>query len=86
MYDKIHERITVKAIFEPGKRPRIKSFIWQGSEHIITRITLVNQARRGRELVWLFHVTTETMAFKLRLDTDSMSWWVEEKSWEVIHA
>lgn len=82
MYEPIHEKIAVAATFEPGSRPRIHQFVWQNRTYKIIRTTMVNKARRGRESVWLFHVTTETMAFKIRLDTDSLIWWLEELTWD----
>ncbi len=82
MYDPIHEQITVSAVFEPGKRPQIHKFIWNNTLHTVTGQTLITKARKGRELVWMFHITTDTMAFKIRLDTDTMNWWLEEMSWD----
>lgn len=81
MYDHIHEKIKVNAEFHPGKNPDIKSFIWHDKTHVIEKCTLVTKARHGRELVWLFHVVTATDAFKLRLDTEELNWWLEEHTW-----
>ena len=82
MYEKIHEKIAVAATFEPGRRPQIHLFTWKDRTHKIIRTTLVNKARRGREAIWLFHITTESMAFKIRLDTDTLTWWLEELTWD----
>jgi hypothetical protein len=81
MYDSIHEKIQVTARFQPGKRPDIKSFTWKDKEHVVEQVTLVSKARKGREVVWLFNVATKTAAFKLRFDTDSLTWWLEQHTW-----
>lgn len=82
MYDHVHEKITVVASFSPHKRIEINSFVWKEKQYQIKQVTLVTKARKGREVVWMYHVVTDNMAFKLRLDTDSMTWWLEEFTWE----
>lgn len=82
MYDYIHEPITVIAEFRTPK-PQVHRFTWQQREHVVKALNLVTKARKGRDLVWLFHVSTDTGAYKLRLDTDTLQWWLEELTWEV---
>ena len=81
MYLSVHEPITAVAEFKHG-HPEVKSFTWQARDYQVLKTTLRLKARKGRELVWLFCVTTATAAFKLRLDTDSLNWWLEEHTWE----
>jgi hypothetical protein len=83
MYEHVHQQISVTASFLPGQRPVISQIEWQGKKYKIEATTLVTHARRGREAVWLFHVMTKTASFKLRLDTDSLTWWLEELTWDI---
>jgi hypothetical protein len=82
MYQPIHEKISVTAVFLPGKNPRLISFVWQDKEYLVEKLTLVTRAKHGREAIWMFHITTKTAAFKIRLDTESLTWWVEEYTWD----
>ena len=43
---------------------------------------LLMKAGKGRETVWLFSVSTEAAAFKLRFDSDSLEWFLEEMVWD----
>lgn len=81
MYEQIHARIEVTAIFTPH-RLKIEKFTWEGRDYIINQINLVTKARKGRELVWLYYVSNDNAAYKLRYDTESLIWWLEEITWE----
>lgn len=81
MYDPIHEQISVKVEFN-NHDLRIISFDWQGREHLVDKINLITKARKGRELVWVYYVSNSGGAYKLRYDTESVTWWLEEVTWE----
>lgn len=81
MYDPIHDKIEVSASFKAGKID-VTSFTWHSKDYLVKDITLCVKARRGREVVWLLQVVTDTGAFKLRFDTDTLQWWLEEYTWE----
>ncbi len=80
-YDLIHEQVEVKAIFKPGKVD-ILSFTWKEKTYDVKEVTLTSKAYKGREIVWVFNIATETAAFKLRFDTDLLTWFLEELTWE----
>jgi len=82
MYEEVHEQISVTASFPLKGKPAITSFIWRGKTYKILDVHLVSKARKGRECVWLFNVSTRSSAFKIRLDTDTLTWYLEELSWE----
>jgi hypothetical protein len=80
-YDRVHEKIEVVADFKPG-RVDIKSFTWKDKTYVVKEVNLTSKAYKGREIVWVFNVSTETAAFKLRFDTDLLTWFLEELTWE----
>lgn len=81
MYEKVHEQIQVSATFQKGK-VLIHSFTWKDKQYDVEALHLPVHARRGRESVWMFYVSTAGGAYKLRFDTDTLFWWIEEVSWE----
>ena len=81
MYDHIHERINVSAYFEPFK-VTITSFEWRDRYYQVKELHLTMKAGHGRDTVWLFSVSTESAAFKLRFDSDSLEWFLEEMVWD----
>lgn len=81
MYDPVHEKIAVDAKFQNGK-VQITKFRWKDKDHFVTEVHLTLKARKGREAVWIFNVSTSTAAYKLRLDSDTLQWWIEEHTWE----
>lgn len=81
MYEPIHEKIQVLVEFT-NHRLKIISFEWQGREHIVDQINLITKARKGRELVWVYYVSNQGAAYKLRYDTESITWWLEEITWD----
>lgn len=81
MYEPVHEKIQVIAEFSAGKG-KVKSFTWRDKDYQVIEQTLEVKASHGRETVWIFYVVTESAAFKLRLDTDSLNWYLEEFTWQ----
>lgn len=81
-YTPVHEKISVEAKFSIGGKLEVTSFIWKDKEYTVSEVTFVSKAYRGRDTVWLVHVATHSAAFKLRFDTDTLNWWLEEFTWE----
>lgn len=77
LYEKIHEPIDVRIKTDHGKI-FIEEFSWRGKNYIVRENCLTNKAARGRTPVWLFSVATDYGSYQLRLDTDRMSWVLEE--------
>ncbi len=82
MYEEVHEQISVAVCFKKGTKPKITSFVWRENRYDVEEVHLVSRARKGRECVWIFNVSTKSSAFKIRLDTDTLSWYLEELTWE----
>jgi len=53
---------------------------WDGEAQKIVQVGLHHTYRRGRVLYHVFSVVTETLFYRLVLDTDSLTWTVEEIS------
>lgn len=82
MYDPLHTKISVIAEFPGNGKVIVKSFTWEGKKYEVEKVHLITKAHKGRETIWLFHVSTHNAAFKLRLDTDSLVWYLEELTWD----
>ncbi|OGD69737.1 hypothetical protein A3A84_01030 [Candidatus Collierbacteria bacterium RIFCSPLOWO2_01_FULL_50_23] len=57
-----------------------RSLCWDGRVHPITKIGLHHTYRQGRTLFHVFSVLAQTIYFRLRLDTDTLFWQLEEIS------
>ncbi len=82
IYQDIHEQCELTLEFVPGKRPRPISFNWRGRHYEVTEVSLLTKAKKGATPVWMFHVATNSGAYKLRFDTDTLETWVEQVMWE----
>lgn len=57
-----------------------KYVIWKGENYTISNIGLHHLFREGRVLYHVFSVLTGTVFMRLRLNTDNLSWRLEEIS------
>lgn len=81
-YQKVHQRIEVSAIFKPGKKPQILSFLWDGRSYEIRQVNMINRLFKGENFVFIFSVSNSNGAYQLRFDTDNLNWWLEQIYWE----
>lgn len=51
---------------------------WRGRIYQIKKIGLHHTYRKGRTLFHIFSVATKTVFFRLKLNTDNLSWRLEE--------
>ena len=80
-YEKIHEPVSTYVFSRQG-RTKIKAFEWNGRIYQMTGDNLITRARKGTTPVYLFSVSNNKGAYKLRFDTDTLNWWLEEILWE----
>ena len=77
----IHEPISVVAIYDRVRNEvtpwRIK---WQGRVYTISKIGFHHTIHEGRILQHIFSVTDGNTAFKLKHDTETLHWTLEEVS------
>ena len=79
MIQKISAPISVALVYNHKTR-NVKPWkvLWEGKQYLITKIGLHHTVRNGRTLFHVFSVESELLFFKLILNTDSLSWTVEE--------
>jgi hypothetical protein len=79
MLEKIHERVPALFLFDPfTKRKWPARLLWRGRAYRVTKLGLHYKIREGRTLIHIFTVSTDTLDFKLRLDTEELTCVVEE--------
>jgi hypothetical protein len=54
--------------------------VWEGKNYLIKKIGLHHTYRQGRTLYHVFSVASATIFFKLVLNTETLSWTLEEIS------
>jgi len=81
MTETINEKISVVTVYNRDKRTvlpwRLK---WQGRVYTVTKLGYHHTMRVGRVLHHIFSVATDSMFFRLNLDTETLSWTLEEVS------
>ncbi len=77
----IHEPIDVITIYkrESAKTAPYK-IRWNGRSYLITKVGYHHKVRSGRTVYHIFHVCTDSLAFKMRHDPDTLEWILEEVS------
>jgi hypothetical protein len=81
MIQKVSAPASVNLIFDHKRRKSFpKHLLWEGKVHKITKIGLHHTYRDGRTLYHVFSVSSESLFFRLVLNTDNLSWLVEEIS------
>lgn len=70
---KIEEKVTVGMV---NNIP--KYVLWKGRNHTITQIGLHHYYKTGTTLYHIFSVVSGTLFMRLKLDTDSLIWKLEE--------
>ena len=74
----IDERVTVGMVNDIPKY-----LIWKGRSHTITQIGLHHLFREGQTLYHIFSVTAGTMFMRLKFNTDTLGWILEETEDEI---
>ena len=69
----IDEPVTVGSVNDGPKY-----VIWKGRNYTITKIGLHHHFREGDTLYHVFSVTTDTLFLRLKLNTDDLTWRLEE--------
>ena len=81
MHIKINERVKILSIYDPETGKTIPHRIkWHNVVHRISRVTYYHTERRGRELLHIFHLTDDELDFRVVLNSETLSWTLEEVS------
>ena len=76
-YIKINERVDVLVDFV-GQAVKPLVFKWGGRDYSVKKINLIHIAREGRDKIYYFSVTDDANYFKLKFNTSSLEWGLEE--------
>ncbi len=81
MYESINEKVSVILSYnrEAGTILPLK-MRWQGRVYSISKLSYHHKIRDGRTILHIFHVTNGALDFRLKLNTDTLHWTLEEIS------
>lgn len=86
MYLKVDAPVAVVLDYEAETRRVCPSkIIWKNREYTVTKLGLHHHFRVGRTLHHIFSVICGEVFFRLNLDTDNLSWKLEEVGGEQIN-
>ena len=75
----INESVSVITLYDAKNKIVIpKKIKWQNREYIISKLAYHHKTRIGRNIIHIFHVTSDDIDFRLRLDTETLYWTLEE--------
>ncbi len=75
MIEAINEKVSVVFIYNRDEKTAIPSLVrWQGEVRRIGKIGYHHKIREGRTVCHIFHVTDGNLAYKLKFDTDALTW------------
>lgn len=81
MIERVHAPVSVKLIFNHKVRKSYpKEVQWEGKIYSIKKVGLHHTFREGRTLYHVFSAVSENIFFRLVLNTENLSWTVEEIS------
>ncbi len=81
MIQKISEPVSVGLAFYHRKMESIPRWVtWHGRTYRILKIGLHHTYREGRTLYHVFSVTTKNLFLRLKLNSENLSWKLEEIS------
>jgi len=79
MVEKIKEPVSVSLIFDHKRRKTlISKVLWNNKAYQTTKQGLHHTYKRGGTVMHVFSVTSDTISFKLTLDSSSLIWTLEE--------
>ena len=81
MNEKVFEKISVITSYNTEKNQVIPYKIrWQLREYFIKKLSYYHKVRDGRTLLHIFDVTDGNLDFRLRFNSDDLTWILEEIS------
>ena len=81
MIQKLDLPVSVVLCFDHKKGISVpKKLLFEGREHLISKVGLHHTFREGRILFHVFSVADDTMFFRLVLNTETLGWTLTEIS------
>ncbi len=75
----INEKVGVVSVYNEKNGFVIPRKIrWRDREYHIDKLGYHHRVRQGRELCHIFHVSNGTIDFRLRFESETMHWTLEE--------
>jgi len=79
MNETINERVSVLMSYDREKNTVMpRNMRWQGRDYVFTKLSYHHRIRSGRTLLHIFHVTDGASDFRLRFDTETLHFTLEE--------
>jgi hypothetical protein len=73
MYETINQNVHVAALFKAGQAIPLK-FLWNGREYPVKKVNLSYTKYEGRSKIYYFAVSDNSNYFKLRFNSEDLSW------------
>ena len=81
MQERVSSPVSVTLIFNHRTRSVYpQSLTWDGRDYTIVKVGLHHTFRQGKTLFHVFSAASSTVFFRLVLNTDNLSWRLEEIS------
>jgi hypothetical protein len=81
----LDEKIKVLALFDPASGRTVPYRLkWQGKIYQLSKINYYHRKKIGSMIQHIYHATDGNLDFRLSLDSETLSWRLEEiydKSW-----
>ncbi len=75
----INEKVSVITVYNEKNGSVIpRKLQWNGRDYLIEKLGYHHKIREGKTLFHIFSVATNSIAFRLKLDTDTLHWMLEE--------
>jgi len=79
MIQKISAPISVQLVYDHRQhRVSPRKLLWDGREYTVSKVGLHHTCREGRTLYHIYSVSTDHLFFRLKLNTDTLFWTLEE--------
>jgi len=81
MIETIHEKVSVLFVYNREKHLTLPWRVrWQGKYYTLTKFGYHHKVRSGRTLLHIFTGAYGQVSFRLRFDTETLTWLLEEVS------
>lgn len=81
MLETINERVSVITKYDTVTSTVMPMKIrWQAREYLMCKLGYYHKVREGRVVQHIFHVTDGTLDFRLKFESDTLHWILEQVS------
>lgn len=81
MLELINERVSVITKYDRSASTVMPVKVrWQAKDYLMQKLGYYHKVREGRTIQHIFHVTDGSLDFRLRLDSDTLHWTLEQVS------